>query len=331
MILRASLFTFGFFIVGCGARTDLGALLSSGSDGGSGGSGSGGDGGTAPDCDPPIGVERVATFEGVRELAVYDGWIYGTSAQALFRVSVCGGEATKLADNPEGEGSLRGLTVGPFGVHWGSSGPDAHIARADLDGSNQDFHQAANALTVGADRDAGYFLSQSGNLLAHRSTGDALIASVGVIGYFGPMSVRDGWVYIAFGQNSPANGPLMRVATSGNTSEMLLGGQVPDDMEVRDDQVTLALAHGINQIQTFDATTLAFTVLASDQPTPTRLAVGEELVFFVGEDGLRTVPRAGGDVVVRAAEIGARDVAVDERDVYFVTEAGDLFRTSQLP
>jgi hypothetical protein len=310
----------------CGARTELQEFVSAAGGAGAAGAGAaGGEAGAPPMCDPPLGVERIGALAGVREIAVWNGWIYGLSATSLFRIPACGGDAVRLADNPEGEGSLRPLTVGPSGIDWGSSGSDAHIMHARHDGGDLAVHQAPGVLTVGSDGVDAYFLTQAGNVIAHRSTGDTLVGSVGFTGYFSPMVVRDGWITIAYGGSSP-NGQMQRISTQGGTQQMLLSGRVPNDMEVHDDQVTLAIAHGINQVQTFNANTLDLVILAADQPTPLRIAVGEDDVFFTTNEGLRSVPKQGGDVQVVDSTLELEDVTVDQALVYFVTASGEVFR-----
>jgi len=291
-----------------------------------GGAGTGGAGGEAPTCEPPQGLELVASgLVNAREIEVFDGWVFALGVRTLWRIPVCGGPLRTLAENPRGAGSLQGLSVGSYGVRWGAAGNGAVIGQTSLHGEGTTFDPVAGLLAVAADAGGPFSLSQAGELVAHRTSGEELLHQVGSIGYWSPLVEDDGWLYFGHGSSSP-NGPMTRVRSDGSLIETLLGGHVPGDVAVRDGQVYVAIAHGIDQIQTFDATALELVILASAQPSPSHLAVGADDVYFVADDGVRVVRRGGGEVAVAAPLGDVQDVALDAEAFYFVTADGRLFR-----
>ena len=317
----------------CGGRSDLGPFGA----GGAGGSSSHASVTTAAamsssstgaplHCDPPKQKTVIATdtLKGALEVLVHGEYIYVLEQQDVLQISPCGGPPKVLAKDMNGMLSMRGFAITDEGVHWAMSGAGSGaIGLAPLDGSPASFTPTPNLLSVSADAQGIYVALATGSLTAQSKTqGTIPLASSGAVGYWAPLVVNEGWVYWAWAASSPF-GQMIRVRSDGSKLQTLVPMRMPTDTAVLGDQVYTVTAHGVDELQTFDAKNPQLSAVAVVQ-SPVALALDAKYIYIADAIGVERAPLDASTVTPLVGQAGMIDLTVTDTAIFWIADDGTL-------
>ncbi len=321
-----------WLLAACGGRSDISPFGTGGTGGGSSHASVGSTSamsssstGAPLHCDPPKQKAVIVTdkLQAPLEVLSLGDYIYVLEKDDVVQISNCGGPAKILANNMLGMSSTRGFSVRDGGIRWGmSGGGSGALGFIPLGGGAFTFKATESVLSVDADAQGNYAAFASGGLAGFSTAGSTTLASTGPVAYWAPLVVHGGWVYWTRSTDS-VFGQMVRVRTDGTNLQSLVSLRIPDDIAVEGDQVFTVTAHGVDELQSFDAKSPQLSAVAVVH-SPIAIAVDAKHIYIADAIGVERAPLDASTVTPLVGQVGILDVTVTNDSIIWIADDGTL-------